>query len=122
MSKKFNLKIINFCDDFIISNSIENKKTQSYLFKLLKNLHKLKVKNLILPMYGKSNLTDKNYSHYVTSIKNIIKHSKKINILIESNISPNEFKSFKKKINSKKILFLFDTGNRIILKETCIKI
>ena len=68
-------------------------------------------------MYGKSNLTNKNYSQYVTTIKNIIKNSKKIKILIESNIAPKEFIDFKKKINSKKVLFLFDTGNRVNLKR-----
>ncbi|MDC0393557.1 sugar phosphate isomerase/epimerase [Candidatus Pelagibacter sp.] len=117
LSKLYNLKILNFCDDYVISNCIRKKRTQNYLFKLLKNLHRLNIKNLILPMYGKSNLTDKNYSQYVTTIKNIIKNSKKIKILIESNISPKEFIDFKKKINSKKVLFLFDTGNRVNLKR-----
>lgn len=117
LSKKYNLKIINFCDDYIISNSIETKKTQNYLSKLLINLGKLKVKNLILPMYGKSNLNDKNYLKYVKSIKKIAYKSNNIKILIESNISPYKFFELKKKINSKKVLFLFDTGNRINLKR-----
>ena len=117
LSKKYNLKIINFCDDYIISNSIGTKKTQNYLSKLLINLRKLKVKNLILPMYGKSNLNDKNYFKYIKSIKKIANKSNKIKILIESNISPYKFFELKKKINSKKVLFLFDTGNRINLKR-----
>lgn len=117
LSKKNNLKILNFCDDYIISHSINKKKTQIYIFKLLNNLNKLKIKNLILPMYGKSNLTDLNYKKYEKIIKKILKKSKKIKILIESNISPNEFKIFKRNVNSKKLLFLFDTGNRINLKR-----
>ncbi len=117
LSKINNLKILNFCDDYIISHSINKKKTQNYILKLLNNLNKIKIKNLILPMYGKSNLTDLNYNKYVKVIKKIIKKSNKINILIESNISPNEFKIFKNNVNSKKLLFLFDTGNRINLKR-----
>ena len=117
LSKENNLKVLNFCDDYIISNSIRNKKTQNYLLRLLKNLSKLNIKNFILPMYGKSNLTDKNYFEYVDVLKMILKKSKKIQILIESNISPDEFQIFKKMINSKKLLFLFDTGNRINLKR-----
>lgn len=117
LSKKYNLKTINFCDDYIISNSIETKKTQVYLSKLLINLRKLKIKNLILPMYGKSNLNDKNYYKYVKPLKNIVNKSNNIKILIESNISPYEFFELKKKINSNKFLFLFDTGNRINLKR-----
>jgi sugar phosphate isomerase/epimerase len=117
LSKKNNLKIINFCDDYIISNSVKEKKTQNYLIKLLRNLEKLNIKNLILPMYGKSNLTDKNYYKFIEAIKNILRNSRNIRILIESNISPDEFNNFKKKINSSKLLFLFDTGNRINLKR-----
>ena len=117
LAKKNNLKILNFCDDNIISNSIKVKKTQNYLIKLLKNLYILNIKNLILPMYGKSNLTDKNYFEYISPIKTILKKSKKIKILIESNISPCEFENFKKKINDERVLFLFDTGNRINLKR-----
>ena len=117
LAKKNNLHILNFCDDYIISHSINEKKTQLYIFKLLNNLNKIKTKNLILPMYGKSNLTNLNYSKYEKVIKKILKKSKKIKILVESNISPNEFKNFKQNINSKKLLFLFDTGNRINLKR-----
>ena len=117
LSKKNNLKIINFCDDRIISNSIKEKKMQNYLITLFRSLRKLKVRNLILPMYGKSNLTDKNYYEFVDPIKNILRNSKNIKILIESNISPDEFENFKRKINSRKLLFLFDTGNRINLKR-----
>lgn len=117
LSKKNNLKVLNFCDDYIISHSINEKKTQLYIFKLLNNLNKIKIRNLILPMYGKSNLTNLNYSKYEKVIKKILNKSKKIKILVESNISPNEFKIFKQNINSKKLLFLFDTGNRINLKR-----
>ena len=48
------------------------KKIQTYLVRLLRNLRKLQVRNLILPMYGKSNLTDKNYYEFVDPIKNIL--------------------------------------------------
>ena len=105
LSKKHNLKIINFCDDYIISNSIRAKKTQNYLSKLLINLKKLKVKNLILPMYGKSNLNDKNYFKYIESIKEISYKSNNIKILIESNISPYKFLELKKKLILRKFYF-----------------
>jgi len=72
-------------------------------------------------MYGKSNLTDKNYIQFVNVIKKILHKSKKIKILIESNISPDEFKDLIHKINSKKLFFLFDTGNRINLKRNLYK-
>ena len=118
LSKKHNLKIFNFCDDFIISNSIKEKNTMKYLEKLIRNLNILKVKNLILPFYGKSLLTDKNFLKYTKKLKILANlPNNKVNFLIESNISPDNFKRLKKSINSKKIKFLFDTGNRINLKR-----
>lgn len=117
LSRKYNLKILNFCDDYIISNCLKDKKTLNYIISLLNNLKILNIKYLILPMYGKSNLTDQNYFEYVHPIRKILSHSKKIKLLIESNISPEKFLNFKKKIDSSKVLFLFDTGNRINLKR-----
>ena len=38
LSKENNLKILNFCDDYIISHSINKKTTQKYIKKLIKNL------------------------------------------------------------------------------------
>ena len=54
-------------------------------------------------------------------LKKIVKNFKNINILIESNISPDEFRQLKKLIFPYKIGFLFDTGNRINLKRNMIK-
>lgn len=116
-AKKNKLKIINFCDDHIISNSICSKYTFNYLKKLKKNLMILNVKNLILPMYDASNIDLKNISKISKHLKKIIKNFKKINILIESNISPDEFKKIQDLIYPHKIGFLFDTGNRANLKR-----
>ena len=58
LQKKNNLRILNFCDDYIISNKITNNKTIKYLENLIEKIKILGIKNLILPFYGKSNLTD----------------------------------------------------------------
>ncbi len=115
--KKNNLKIINFCDDYVINNSINNKKTIGYLSNLIKKINLLGVKNLILPLYGKSNLTDYNYRKYLVALKKISNKDNKINFYIESNISPNTFKKISYYLKKKNIFFLFDTGNRINLKR-----
>ena len=78
----------------------------------------LNVKNLILPFYGKSLLTDQNFLEYTKNLKILADLSNnKVNFLIESNISPDNFEILKKSIKSKKIKFLFDTGNRVNLKR-----
>lgn len=117
-----NLKIICHCDNYIISNSFRQKKIIKYFKKLIKNLKYLGVKNLNLPFYGKSLMTDENYASFYKNLKHIVKiNNSKMNILIESDISPNVFKILKKKLNTKKIKFLFDTGNRVNLNRNIYK-
>jgi L-ribulose-5-phosphate 3-epimerase UlaE len=43
-----------------------------------------------------------------------------LELLIESNMSPNEFFYLKKKIKSDNFYFLFDTGNRVLLKKNLV--
>ena len=109
--KKNYLKSYTFCDDFIISNNIKYSNTQKYLKRLIKQIKYLNVKFLILPFYGKSNLTDKNYKSYIKTLKSITK-IKKIKFLIESNISIATFKKIEKEVNTGNLYFLYDTGNR----------
>lgn len=117
LCKKNNLKIINFCDDFVISNSLFEQKTIQYLKKLNLQLVKLGIKNLILPLYGKNNLTDKNYKNFFIVFKKIFRIFTKVNIVIESNISPKSFVQINNHIKPFKLKFLFDTGNRVNLKR-----
>lgn len=121
LALKNNLEILNFCDDYIISNSINKLSTENYLKKLIKNLNLLKVKNFILPFYGRSLMTDGNILDYYKILKKLINFNNNINILIESNISPESYKILKKKIKSNKVKFLFDTGNRINLNRDLYK-
>lgn len=109
------LKIINFCDDYIISNDIRKLQTIKYLKSLIDKLNALGVKNLILPMYGKSNLNNNNFNEFENVLTKLIKSKKKINFLIESNIEIKRFIKLVDKIGSKRISFLFDTGNRVNL-------
>ena len=119
LAKKNNIKILNFCDDYIIQNSILKNKTIKYLKNLVKQCAKLKIKNIIFPMYSKSELTDLNWRKYIKVLKLLLSYAHKYNIsiLIESDISPESFKNLKKNINKKNIYFLFDTGNRIITQK-----
>jgi sugar phosphate isomerase/epimerase len=117
LSKQFNLINYTFCDDFIISNSIKEKKTKIYLKNLIYQISKLNIKNLILPLYGKSLMTDFNYNQYVYTIKKILAHKKKLTIFLESNISPLTFLDIKKNKGFNNLKFLFDTGNRAILNR-----
>ena len=90
-SKKNNQKIYSFCDEYIINHSISNKNTLNEIFNTINQLSKLKVKKYILHLYGKSFITKKNEDKIYKNISIISKicKTKKIELLIESNMSPN---------------------------------
>jgi len=119
LKKKYKLITPNLCDDYIISNNIKLKKNINYIENLILNIKKLNIKNLILPLYGKSNLKDNNFISFKNCLKKITNLAKKnnINILIESNINPKNFFTLKRLIKNKNFYFVFDTGNRVILKR-----
>ena len=114
--KKNSLKAYTFTDNFIISNDLKHIKTKKYLNRLIKQIKSLNIKFLILPMYGKSILTDKNYKSYIKTLKALTKY-KKIKFLIESNISISTFKKIEKKVNNQNLFFLYDVGNRSLLNS-----
>lgn len=121
-SKKYNQKIYSFCDDYIINHSLSSKKTFYEISNTIKQLNKLKIKKYILPLYGKSFINKKNKKKVLENLSVISKicEKKKIMLLIESNMSPKEFFGLKKKIKSKNLYFLFDTGNRVLLKKNLV--
>ena len=96
--KKNFLKPYAFTDNYIISNNLKLTKTKKYLNRLIKQINSLNIKFLILPMYGKSILTDKNYVSFIKSLK-ILTKNKKVKFLIESNISISTFKKIEKEVN-----------------------
>ena len=88
----------------------------------MQRLNKLKIKKYILPLYGKSKINLKNKHEIFKNLSNISRLCEKSNIelLVESNMSPKEFKNLKKNISSKNCYFLFDTGNRVLLKKNSV--
>ncbi len=121
-SKKYNQKIYSFCDDYIINHSLGGEKTLNEILNTIKQLKKLKIKKYILPLYGKSFINKKNKTKIVKNLLAISKicKTKKIELLIESNMSPKSFFSLRNKIKSDNLFFLFDTGNRVLLKKNLI--
>ena len=118
-SKKNNVKIFSFVDDYVINYSLGSIKTLKVITNTLNRLHKLKIKKYILPLYGVSNLHSKNKRKIYNNLKKISIICSKLNIelLIESNITPIEFRKLKENINLNNLFFLFDTGNRILLER-----
>jgi len=118
-TRKNNLLIYSFCDDYYITNDLSKKETFNYALKILKRVHLLKIKKYIIPLYGKSFLLPRNKKGILKNISRISKicSNYKIELLLESNMSPQTFMDLKEKICHKNCYFLFDTGNRIVLQR-----
>jgi sugar phosphate isomerase/epimerase len=122
IAKLNKIKIYSFCDDYVINHSLASLKTKNLVLKTIEKLQRLSIKKYILPLYGKSLINSKNkykiYEH-LSIIAKICKKNK-IELLLESNMTPKEFGEVKKNISSKNCFFLFDSGNRVILKRNSI--
>jgi len=114
-----NIKIYTFCDDYFINHSLVKKKTLIYALRILKRINLLKIKKYIVPLYGKSFVNSKNENKIVKNLSVIAKacNNYKIQLLLESNMSPQKFEIIKKIIKSNNCFFLFDSGNRVVLKR-----
>jgi sugar phosphate isomerase/epimerase len=114
-----NIKIYSFCDDYFINHPLSKKKTLLYALKILKRVKLLKVKKYIIPLYGKSFVNLKNEKNTIKNLSIIAKicSNYKIELLLESNMSPHKYEVIKKKIKSNNCFFLFDSGNRVVLKR-----
>ena len=85
----------------------------------MKRINLLKIKKYIVPLYGKSFVNSKNEKKIVKNLSVIAKacNNYKIQLLLESNMSPQKFETIKKIIKSNNCFFLFDSGNRVVLKR-----
>ena len=114
-----NLCIYSFCDDYYINHDLGKKEVLDYAIKILKRVRLLKIKKYIIPLYGKSFLHFYNKRDIIRHISHIAKicTNYKIELLLESNMSPQKFEEIKEKISSTNCFFVFDSGNRIVLKR-----
>jgi sugar phosphate isomerase/epimerase len=119
ITKLNKIKIYSFCDNYIIGHTLASSKTIDNLLNTITRLNKLNIKKYILPLYGKSLINHKNKNKIYKNLAIVAKacEKNKIELLLESNMTPKKFNKLKKSISSKNCFFLFDSGNRITLKS-----
>jgi sugar phosphate isomerase/epimerase len=119
-AKANNLCTYSFCDDYYINHNLGERKTLNYALRVLKRVQLLKIKKYIIPLYGKSFLRSHNQQNITKHISRIasVCSNYRIELLLESNMSPQKFKEIKEKISNKNCFFLFDSGNRAVLKRS----
>ena len=118
-AKENKIKIYSFVDDYFISHKISEKKSLSYALKMIKRVSLLGVKKYAIPLYKKSTVDEENLEMVAANLKKISQKSSKykIQLLIESNMSVDMFKKLKKRVVSQNLFFLYDTGNRCLIKK-----
>ena len=117
------IKIYSFCDNYVINHSLTSLKTKNIILETIEKLHKLNIKKYILPLYGKNLINSKNKYKLYKNLSIIAKtcEKNKIELLVESNMTPKKFDILKKNISSKNCFFLFDSGNRITFKRNFVE-
>lgn len=122
-SKLNNIKIYSFCDNYYIKNNLALKHSITYFLKIIKKIRTLKIKKYIIPLYKKSHINSSNKKKMIKNLSYIsdICTNYNIDLLVESNMSPKFFNLIKSEIKKKNLYFLFDVGNRVVLKRNISK-
>ena len=77
LSKINRIKIFSFCDNYIINHHIHSSQTLHEIIKTIDLLEKLNIKKYILPLYGKSEINQKNEKKVFKNLSIISKICKK---------------------------------------------
>ena len=123
LSKKYNLRLPNCCLNNIIENSIFTDSGLQVCLTLIDKLVSMNIKNIILPLFGKSEFNLSNLSQSNIAISTIAKHinNKKVNLLLESDVQADLQKVLIDKICSINVGLVYDIGNSSFLGYDLIK-
>ncbi len=120
LEKRFKIKVTSICADYFMDYPIhiqnnKNNYSLNFLVALIKSAKKLNIKNIILPCVDKSSILnrknyEKNLINNIKSIKKIFEKCK-VNICLETDLSPNKIKKIIMEINSIYFGINYDTGN-----------
>ena len=125
LSLKYAVNINHVCINSIIEETILSDMTLCDIKKRLIDISELNIKNLILPLFGKSEINKYNYQPICNQILKIyfLAKDKNIKILLESDLPIQEqIKLLNKYLNKTDIGLVYDVGNacsagRNVLKE-----
>ena len=108
-----NLNSSYLCFNYMMNNSILEISAISQLTTIFEICVHLKIKNVVLPYFDKSEILEKNIKEHIKCLNNIA-HSAFINNItlhLETNLSGSKLLNLVKDINYKNTYILVDTGN-----------
>ena len=116
LSQQYKVSIQTLCLHFLINGSILNDdprgiSTKEYLLEICKLAPEIGIKYLSIPLLEKMSLKKMNVRKKIESILNEIFNQTNVEILLETDISTSNELAFMKKLNTKKLGILYDTGN-----------
>ena len=122
--KANNLEIYSSCLDYVIensifSNNIQSKATIKYVIDFLRQVSKLDVKMVILPLLEKSDPSLFELNHVEEILLLILEECKNLDLIlvIESLLNAQSLLSILDKINNPLLGCVYDTGNRYELDD-----
>ena len=124
ISKKTGVLVKTICADYFMeaplhsSNKLISNKSLDILNLLIKNAVLLNVNDIVIPCVDHSSLSgNKSIDRFIHILKTVIPviEANNINLSLETDLSPSEFSSLLKKINSKMITVNYDIGNSAAL-------
>jgi L-ribulose-5-phosphate 3-epimerase len=114
-AQKSNQTIYSICNNYIIEHSIDDTSTINNIHNAINLKQTLDYKLLILPFYGKSEMTNSNLEKYRNILINLIDlcTKNKIYLCIEADVEASILNDFINSFDSKYLGVVYDTGNRI---------
>lgn len=110
------LSLHAFCTDYIIDHSLSDDACVfDHTVKLLSRGKSLGVQKLILPMFEKSEVNERNSDKYLDVIKELasVANRSNISLCLETILNGKELLNFLRTLDSNNVGCVFDTGNRV---------
>jgi L-ribulose-5-phosphate 3-epimerase len=114
-----NVKVLSVCADYFMEspfhqdNDYEISKSQNILKRLINSSEIIGIKNIIIPCVDHSSLHVKSFDKFIINIEELVKYAeeKSINICLETDLPPKEFKNLIDGFNNNNIKVNYDIGN-----------
>jgi len=113
------VKVLSVCADYFMEapfhqdNNYEISKSKKILKRLIDSAVKIGIENIIIPCVDKSSLEVQYFEKFILNIEELINYAEKnsINICLETDLPPKEFKSLIDSFPNSNIKVNYDIGN-----------
>ena len=117
--KKNSVKVLSVCADYFMESPFHQdddykvSRSQDILKRLIDSSEIIGIKNIIIPCVDDSSLKPESFDKFIINIEKLVKYAenKSINICLETDLPPSEFKILIDGFNNNNIKVNYDIGN-----------